>query len=120
MKFKQYLTEANIEYYYNNIRKDCKKYLNAVKNTDNLLIRYEDKVIESYKKRVRKNRRPKDTPLAVHKFVDKALKEKFGWKVRSSGLFCYSTNSHSAGYFVFPIGKFEYVYSTRVDDLTVF
>ena len=118
MKFIQYLKEEQ-DVTYDIIKKDCKKYLNAIKGTGLILSR-DEMLITSYKKKVRKNRRPKDTPLSIHKFLDDSLKKKFGWNARSEGLFCYASEiDYVIDKAVFPIGNFEFIYSTVVDDITV-
>ena len=137
MKFKRYLNEYSDDVlqkaaavssaienenngWYEKIRKDCKKYLNATKNSEHLLIRWEDRAtVSAYKKKVRKKRRPLDTPLVVHRYIDKIMKKKFGWRPRGSGLFCFSSSVQSSAFWVFPVGKFEFVYSNKIDDLTV-
>ncbi len=70
----------------------------------------------------RKNRKPKDTPQKVHELLDLLFFKKFGWKVRSEGVF---TNPYANfvlpygnyKYVFFPIGKYRYVWSSRVEDL---
>ena len=119
MRLTKYITENRISDYYDLVEKDCKKYLKTVENSDYFLIRWADKQPITYKKKVRKNRVPLDTPLKVHKFIDRSFKKKFGWKPRSEGLFCFASDEWSAAFLVFPIGNFKFVWSNKVDDLTV-
>lgn len=122
LKFNKYLTEANNDYYFEKIKKECKPYLSKIKNSEFMLVRDAGAGNKkSYKKKVRKHRRPMDTPLVVHEYLDKTLKDKFGWKPRSEGLFCFASNSDMLNvHYVFPIGKFKFVYSDYVDDATVY
>ena len=69
---------------------------------------------------VRPDRKPTDTPLPIHEFMDNWFYEKFGVKFRSNAMF--ATKSQSAQiygdvYIVFPIGEFKYCYSSTIDDL---
>lgn len=119
MRLEQYLNEDNNLEFYENIKKDCKKYLSDIKNSKYVFVRYETHGRTAYKKKVRKDRRPKDTPKMVHEMMDKSLKEKFGWNVRSEGLFVYglSDNTHG-GYLVFPVGDYKFVWSSKFADIT--
>ena len=69
---------------------------------------------------VRPDRKPTDTPLPIHEFMDNWFYKKFGVKFRSNAMF--ATKSQSARlygdvYIVFPIGEFKYCYSSTIDDL---
>lgn len=78
-------------------------------------------------KQSRPSRRPMDTDIATHYFIDNYFKEKFGWKARSEHtVFCYNNvraslkndnNYGSFEAFIFPKGPLQYVYSPKVDDL---
>ena len=74
-------------------------------------------------KKVRKNRQPKDTADYLHIIFDEAFKKRFGWGVRSQGLFATgcreSTKHYGAAYIVFPIGDFSFVFSPEIGDLYV-
>jgi hypothetical protein len=79
-------------------------------------------ITEIGKVTARKNRKPKDTPQKTHELLDALFFKKFGWKVRSEGIF---TNPQPGtvmpygayAYAFFPIGKYRYVWSDRVEDL---
>ena len=67
-----------------------------------------------------KNRTPKDVPLLLHNNINKFFNKKFGSPFRNA-MFC-SGDIHFADFYgkiyvVFPIGKFEFLWSTDVDDL---
>lgn len=73
------------------------------------------------KLKVRKDRKPLDTPLEVHKEFDKIFTKNFGWPARSSGLLTTGdktvAGSYGNAYQVFPIGKFRFLWSSNVHDL---
>lgn len=90
---------------------DFKPLKRGMKNKSNILIG-----------NVRPDRKPTDTPLPIHQFMDNWFYKKFGVKFRSNAMF--ATKSQSAQtygdvYIVFPIGEFKYCYSTVVSDLYV-
>lgn len=98
------------------LERDCKKF---IKETGGFLFRGTNRTLggDIYKKtNPREDRRPVDTPRMVHALADELYFKKFGWKVRSEGLFTATNISMTAGYgsnryLVFPIGNFEYVWS---------
>jgi len=71
---------------------------------------------------VRKNRKPTDTKINVHNDLDTLFKKKFGWKARSNSIFCTGSAEDAADYgntvyMIFPIGKYRYLWSDKIDDL---
>jgi hypothetical protein len=135
MRLNRYLKEAKYdnEYIgkkviYPMLIKDCKPFMieflkNQRKSGFRWFWRGTDKQItEIGKVTVRKNRKPKDTPQKTHELLDTMFFKKFGWKVRSEGVF---TNPQPGtvmpygqyAYAFFPIGKYRYVWSSRVEDL---
>jgi hypothetical protein len=70
---------------------------------------------------VRPDRRPSDTPLPIHEFMDNWFYKKFGVKFRSNAMFVTksrgSAQIYGDVYIVFPIGEFKYCYSSTIDDL---
>jgi hypothetical protein len=133
MKFKQYLKENNemVDFYQKikAIYTDCQPFLkDLVKNGfdyfkkgDDLLYSGKKNEIPFFKKSIRKNRKPKDTPIKEHELMDKLFNEKFGFKARSNSLFCTGdlTQASSYGnvYAIFPIGKYKFIYSKKIRDL---
>lgn len=63
------------------------------------------------------DRTPKFTQKEVFEIFDKAFAERFGWWVRSKGVFTgseYIAYSYGSGQYVFmPMGKYRYVWSTK-------
>jgi hypothetical protein len=70
---------------------------------------------------VRLDRKPTDTPLPIHEFMDNWFYKKFGVKFRSNAMFVTksrgSAQIYGDVYIVFPIGEFKYCYSSTIDDL---
>jgi len=69
----------------------------------------------------RTNRKPLDTDIKIHNLLDKEFKKQFGWKVRSQGVFCtggWPNRRYGNVYYIFPVGKFEFVWSPDIRDLT--
>lgn len=70
---------------------------------------------------VRKNRKPLNTNPNVHKAVDAAFKQLFGYKFRSGSMFA-TGGSNNASYYgvnhvVIPIGEFTFCWSPNIHDL---
>lgn len=103
------------------IKKECKKYLNDIgyKNLDTYkLIRQEKKIGFVYKKSIRKNRRPTDTPLWIHNWINELLKKK-GLPTRSDSLFVWGDRSKSINYFkaiIIPVGSYKFTYNPNIVD----
>jgi hypothetical protein len=57
----------------------------------------------------------------LHNELDKELNKKFGWKVRSEGVFTTSSKSHASvygkPYIFFPDNSFKYVFNPEITDL---
>lgn len=115
------------------IASKCKPYLGLVK--DNLakrllfrgITKSDDIQYEKlFLKRVRKDRKPRDTANDIHELINKYFERKFKIPFRSTSLFVTADPQYAAGYsntgfvaIIFPIGKFHYCYSPMVSDLTV-
>jgi hypothetical protein len=70
-----------------------------------------------------KTRQPLDTPLEIHKKINKLFFEKFGWYARSEGIFATPngsiTKQYGKTYLFVPVGDFEYLYNPVVTDFYV-
>lgn len=101
------------------IKADCKPYLKQ--RGGGLLYRGMDSFADMLKIKPRKLRKPKDMPLYAHKALDYFFNKKFGWKVRSQGVFCSARYNQAIiyghGYSIWPIGKFDFVWSKDIKDL---
>jgi hypothetical protein len=106
------------------IQSDCSYYfdLNGHPVKSPPIYRGSDKSIRDYKIITpRKNRKPLDTPIEIHRELDKLFHKKFGWYVRSEGVFTTgsraSASEYGQPYIILPIGKFKYVWSPYIRDL---
>jgi len=75
-----------------------------------------------FKKSVRINRKPLDTPIVVHNKLDELFKKKFGVALRSSSVFVtpnymLATEYGNDAYMIFPIGKYSIYWSEKISDL---
>jgi len=126
MRFQRYI--LNEEVYQSNeiadiLKKDCKPYFKEVGLDAPFLWRGQHSVtIPDIEKIVpRKDRRPRNTPINLHKIWDNAFKKKFGWKARSEGVFVgdeFDAVYYGRVYMFFPIGSYKYVWSEKYEDLT--
>lgn len=127
MRLLNYLNEQEEDNVVDLVRRDCKPFFKEAKGSDGFLIRQTKMIQGKYEvKKTRINREPTDTPEFIHKKLDDYLKDKFGWRARSNALFCWSSAvltspsikkmPQSFG-LVFPIGKFEFVWSSEIRDV---
>lgn len=72
-------------------------------------------------KSIRQTRNPLDTNKDIHKIIDDSFYEKFGIRARSNTLFCTSSSwiakNYGVPYFIFPMGKYEVIWSKTIFDL---
>ena len=135
MRLNRYLTEEMFDnehiaqkVIYPMLVKDCKGFIVELLKSQRAsgfrwFWRGTDKQItEIGKVPTRKNRKPKDMPVKLHELIDFMFYKKFRWSPRSEGVF---TNPQPGSvqpygqyaYAFFPIGKYRYVWSSRVEDL---
>lgn len=118
MKFRQYITEEYgslaAKKIWNMIERDCKPFLKETRKGGGFLWRGAvgsgEEEIE--KRTVRKDRRPRFIPEKLHEWLDKNLKDLFGWNPRSEGLFTAAHDTariFGRARMVFPIGRFKYI-----------
>lgn len=110
----------------NKINKECSQIINEYKKAGRLLFRGSNSKGPEVSPNVyrcvpRTDRRPKDTNWTHHIEVNELFKEKFGWYVRSEGVFA-STKTYSAASYgdlnlFLPINGYEYVWSRKYNDL---
>lgn len=127
MKLKNYIVEEEegLSYYIPKIQAECKPFLKDIKNAAGTIFRIDRKKsfmnTPIWKKSVRKDREPLDTPIELHDLLDEWFLRKFGWKARSEALFCwplkFKDSSVQGKWMVFPVGSYKYVWSDEVSDL---
>ena len=122
MKFYNYLNEESFEKKIEKLKIECAPFLKTIKNSSNLIYSGRNLSDPIIRKKIRKNRVPRDMPLEIHKMFDNEFKKKMGIKVRSNGVFItkseYTAESYGDLYYVFPSGKnYKIIYSPKVEDL---
>ncbi|WP_300760236.1 hypothetical protein [Janthinobacterium sp.] len=74
-----------------------------------------------YRMEVRKDRRPLDTDIETHNFVDGWMKQEFGIAGRSQALFVTGDANSAKGYgdpyIILPRGDFKFIWSPSVPDM---
>lgn len=70
----------------------------------------------------RKDRWPKDTCKKLHDMIDVHFLNRFGWRVRSNGVFCSGSIKVANEYgttrgIIFPADGFKYIWSRKIEDL---
>jgi hypothetical protein len=120
----RYLNEIKEESILVKLKKDVKEeYLKYFKNTDKpppYRTTYRVISLSTIEKfNVRKDRLPVDTNIESHIMLDDLFKEKFGWKVRSEGVFVWSHFhvDEPVNFLFFPIGNYKIVFNKDIDDL---
>lgn len=118
------------------LERDCKPFLNLLissneqnSKTRSLFFRGYERGSQGlgkgnkglYKKERRDDRRPKDTDIDVQIAIDDKFEQKFGYRLRSEGIFTTKSTSTSEQYgwpyIFFPIGDFDFFYSDTITDL---
>ena len=127
MRLKQYLNEEysidNIDEIVDILKRECKLYINDVQRYyhNRFLISGRKSNTFFEKKRVRKNRKPKDTPIEIHNLMDDWFNKKFGIRFRSNSFFAsfeeITTIDYGNPFIIFPIGKYSAISSSTVNDL---
>lgn len=114
------LSEKILDYIQNN----CKKYIKEYIRNGKLLWSGRKKKEPYYNiKKIRKDRRPTDTPIRIHNLLDDYFEKHFGVRLRSNSLFCYTNMydvlKYGEPYLICPVGDYETYYHPKVHDLYV-
>lgn len=130
MKFLKYINEDNLSYIKKELKDNCQPFLKEIskhkgkQDREFLFSGRKNKSPDWFEGYVRSNRNPKDTPLEVHKLLDKLFHKKFGVKARSNALFCtneyLATLQYGNPYYIFPIGKYKTIWSPDISDLYLY
>ena len=122
---KEYYEDEDFQEFEDHIKKKCKSWF-SVAGKD-LLVRGMGNLIKPffYEKQVRKDRKSVAMKPAIQKKFDKAFVKNFGIKARSScvfatGLGSYASSMFGTTYFIFPEGKFNFIWSPYNKDLNFF
>jgi hypothetical protein len=126
MRFINYLNEnlEKIDTFKDLILSECRPFLNDIKKCPHGNMMYSGRKENDFliRKRVRQDRIPKDTPKEIHLTLDKMFQKSFGIKARSQTVFALSniagySSFYGSPYYIFPIGKYEIVWSDQIHDL---
>jgi hypothetical protein len=121
MRLIKHLNEQSVDITHelNLIKQDCQPFIRQAKPCKGLAVRSATAWMSTnfIKKKTRKDRMPLSTPVNVHNMLDTLFVKRFGWKVRSGGVFTYGAEGYLYSHYFFPIGKFRFVYSPQVKDL---
>jgi hypothetical protein len=104
------------------LKEDCKPVLKEIKKAKSLIWRGASRQTPLIlRKRTRKNRRPLNTHINVHKLLDTFFKKNYGWRARSQSVM--GTNTENSAYIfgmealmLFPIGKYDVLWKKGVGD----
>lgn len=123
-KFNNYLNEhKNIDQFIKTIVNDCTQIIDLYKQFHFMKGFYRGVKMPPHldKMTPRKDRRPSDMPLDIHKDLDTLFQKKFGWRPRSEGVFTTSdkvqTEEYGLPYVLFPSNGFQVVYDPNIEDL---
>ena len=103
------------------IKRDCKKFLKESQKRP-VYRGISERQFEFKKFKVRKDRKPTDMDISLHKDINTKFKELHGVKnIRSVSLFGTGSIEHveryGEAYYIFPIGNYTYWWSPKVVDL---
>ena len=101
------------------------KFVDYYIKTDRFLYRGTKKDISTYSILTRrKDRQPTHTNKLLHDLFDLYFKKKFGWKVRSEGVFTTSSlfdAKHYGNPYIFvPLGSYNYIHHPYIADLYLY
>lgn len=104
---------------------NCKPFLNDMGGFKEFLYRGMNKRVDTgiVELSTSKDRMPVDTKRKAHEKLDIFFKNRYGWKARSENVvFAFGSPTparhYGIPYLIFPIGKYEYLWSKQVFDLT--
>jgi len=125
MRLGRYLTEAELTAgdIISTIEKDCGPFVRELRKGGKPIWRgiWKTMTGDLIRRKPRKNRKPLDTDPFIHDALDKAFKNKWGWKARSEAVFCSTKYMDAIGYghayMFFAIGKYEVLFRKDVADL---
>ena len=132
MKSNEFILEGvtnDHQQFLNLVKHNCQPYLQQNRHplTDSPLWRgmypgnYSDAEGSYQKRNVRlTDRKPRDTPMEVHKILNQVFIDKYNAPYRNA-LFTtgrkMDIHDYGNGYIIFPIGKFEFIWSPFISDL---
>lgn len=109
----------------NTLKTECSQWISEYKHLAiyrgfSSIPRGEKEYRNFFKKEVRKDRTPKDISKRSSKYVNKYLKERFGFS-RQDSVFASKSpgvaEKYGSTYRIYPIGEFDAIYNTKIKDL---
>lgn len=125
MRLINYLNENSIIDEIRKILKTrCKKYLNEfLPNFNGMYYMWSgrDGISKPYTiKKVRKDRKPMNTPLKIHNKIDDMFEDEFGYRPRSNSIFVTGnknmTDLYGDPFMVFPLMNYKYLWNPNIKD----
>lgn len=127
MKLYKFLLENKEDKYLKDIILECSDFFNFLKKSRFLemglwFYRGKNKKIEIFEKFIpRTNRKPLNLSKEKHKILNDYFLNRFGWKVRSEGVFATSDFNFSSQfgipYIFIPSNNYKFVYHPNIDDI---
>jgi hypothetical protein len=130
MRLENFLKESEEDKFIEELRKiyrtltsNCSTFIKEIGREVNLYRGIKNSFSGMIEVKPRTSRLPRNTPRKLHDLMDAAFKKKFGWKVRSEGVFVSSLESGAMVFgnpgLFFPKNGYKYVYTEWFSDLTV-
>ena len=103
------------------LNKNCREYKRKCYK-GGLLFRGVKRPVKWYKIITpRTNRRPYNTDLGVHLYLDLQFRKRFGWEARSQGVFATGswseTLAYGTGSIIVPFDNFKFIWNPEIRDL---
>lgn len=125
MLYKDVYDWDNFEFF-DTIKKDCKKYLNEIKDPTKVIAYRGINSNRDYGfisvKDARTDRLPLDTDKRLSDKIDEWFKHEYGVRFRSEAVFAIGNRTLASHfgtvYIMFPIGDYDYVWSPNYSDIT--
>lgn len=130
MKLKQYIIESyqdtvpspeKWEHIKDVLERNCKPFIKELKGVKSLVYRGINRNIKDLKELpVRVDRTPRFISMDLHKRLGDYSKKKFGWNMRTEGLFCTSSLENAREFakaspiIVFPVGNYKYMWNDDI------
>jgi len=108
------------------LRKNCAPFLREIKGANGFIFTGREKKINVFSKESTKiNRKPRGTlKVGIRSKFNKMFKENFGFDRQENTVFCTGDISqadvYGQPYIFFPISKYKYFWSPKIDDLNVY
>jgi len=108
------------------LQRDCQPFLQATNNLEYRLYRGIRSIVPFDGKLIKEaacpvGRRPKDSPMFLHRVADQWFFNETGIAFRSNSVFCTGNNAeaieYGTVYLMIPLGNFDFCWSPNVEDL---